>query len=140
MAKEAGGPGHAHSVSGDVADPGEVDHALEQLIDALGVPNAVVNNAGVAPIGPVDAITRDELLRTMAINVGGTINVVTSLRPHLRANGGGSIVNVASWLGLRSRQMFGLYSASKAALVSLTQTRRSNSRPIASPSTLSSPE
>ena len=109
-------------MGGDVADPGQVHLAIEQLIDVLGIPNAVVNNAGVAPTGPVDAITRDELLRTMDINVGGAINVVTSLRPHLRANGGGSVVNVASWLGLRSRQLFGLYSASKAALVSLTQT------------------
>jgi galactitol 2-dehydrogenase len=122
VATEAGGPGHAHAVNGDVADPSEVDQGLEHLIDVLGVPNAVVNNAGVAPIGPVDAITRDELLHTMAVNVGGAINVVTSLRPHLRANGGGSIVNVASWLGLRSRQMFGLYCASKAALVSMTRT------------------
>ncbi len=122
VATEAGGSGRAHAVAGDVADPSQVRQGIEQLIDVLGVPAAVVNNAGVAPIGPVDAITREELRRTMDINVGGAINVVTSLRPHLRANGGGSIVNVASWLGLRSRQMFGLYSASKAALVSLTQT------------------
>jgi NAD(P)-dependent dehydrogenase (short-subunit alcohol dehydrogenase family) len=122
VALEAGGSGRAHAVGGDVADPGQVHLAIEQLIDVLGTPNAVVNNAGVAPTGPVDAITRDELLRTMGINVGGAINVVTSLRPHLRENGGGSVVNVASWLGLRSRQLFGLYSASKAALVSLTQT------------------
>jgi NAD(P)-dependent dehydrogenase (short-subunit alcohol dehydrogenase family) len=122
VATEAGGSGGAHAVAGDVADPSQVRRGIAELIDVLGVPTAVVNNAGVAPIGPVDAITREELRRTMDINVGGAINVVTSLRPHLRANGGGSIVNVASWLGLRSRQMFGLYSASKAALVSLTQT------------------
>lgn len=121
-AESAGGSGRAHAVSADVADPGQVREAIEQLIQVLGVPAAVVNNAGLAPIGPVDAITSQELVRTMGVNVGGAINVVASLRPHLRANGGGRVVNVASWLALRSKAMFGLYSASKAALVSLTLT------------------
>jgi NAD(P)-dependent dehydrogenase (short-subunit alcohol dehydrogenase family) len=119
---EAGCPGSAHALRCDVADRVQVHEVIEQLIHVLGVPHAVVNNAGVAPTGPVDAITSDDLQRTMAVNVGGPINVVGSLRPHFRANGGGRIVNVASWLGMRSRAMFGLYSASKAALVSLTRT------------------
>jgi NAD(P)-dependent dehydrogenase (short-subunit alcohol dehydrogenase family) len=88
-AQEAGGPGRAHAVRVDVADPSQVQKGIETLIDAFGVPDAVVNNAGVAPVGPIDAITSDDLLRTMGINVGGAINVVTSVLPHLRANGGG---------------------------------------------------
>jgi 3-oxoacyl-[acyl-carrier protein] reductase len=121
-ADAVGGSGRALAVRCDIADSHQVHQALEQLVEALGVPSAVVNNAGLAPIGPVDAITSEELLRTMGVNVGGAINVVASLRPHLRANGGGRVVNVASWLALRSKAMFGLYSASKAALVSLTLT------------------
>jgi NAD(P)-dependent dehydrogenase (short-subunit alcohol dehydrogenase family) len=121
-AEQVGGAGRALAVACDVADSRQVTEGTSQLIDVLGIPNAVVNNAGLAPIGPVDAITSEELLRTMAVNVGGAVNVVASLRPHLRANGGGRVVNVASWLALRSKAMFGLYSASKAALVSLTQT------------------
>jgi NAD(P)-dependent dehydrogenase (short-subunit alcohol dehydrogenase family) len=121
-AEEAGGSGRAHAVRADIADATQVYEGIGQLIDVLGVPNAAVNNAGIVSLGAVNTITSDELHRSMAINVGGAINVVTSLLPHLRGNGGGRIVNVASWLGLRSRPMFGLYSASKAALVSLTQT------------------
>jgi NAD(P)-dependent dehydrogenase (short-subunit alcohol dehydrogenase family) len=121
-ADAVGGSGRALAVRCDIADSHQVHQALEQLVEAVGVPSAVVNNAGLAPIGPVDAITSEELLRTMGVNVGGAINVVASLRPHLRANGGGRVVNVASWLALRSKAMFGLYSASKAALVSLTLT------------------
>lgn len=121
-AEEVGGLGRAHAVGADIAEPSQVDQGIGELTEVLGVPNAVVNNAGVVSLGAVEAITSDDLQRSMAINVGGAINVVTSLLPHIRANGGGRIVNVASWLGLRSRPMFGLYSASKAALVSLTWT------------------
>jgi NAD(P)-dependent dehydrogenase (short-subunit alcohol dehydrogenase family) len=121
-AEQLGGASHAHAVRADIGDQSQVREAIEQLIEVLGVPMAAVNNAGVVSWGSVDTITDGELQRSMAINVGGAINVVTSLLPHLRANGGGRIVNVASWLGLRSRPMFGLYSASKAALVSLTRT------------------
>lgn len=121
-AEQMGGDSDAHAVKADISDLGQVREAIEQLIEVLGVPNAAVNNAGIVSWGSVDTITDSELQRSMAINVGGAINVVTSLLPHLRANGGGRVVNVSSWLGLRSRPMFGLYSASKAALVSLTRT------------------
>ncbi len=121
-AEQMGGDSDAHAVKADISDLGQVREAIGQLIEVLGVPNAAVNNAGIVSWGSVDTITDSELQRSMAINVGGAINVVTSLLPHLRANGGGRVVNVSSWLGLRSRPMFGLYSASKAALVSLTRT------------------
>ena len=121
-AEQLGGASHAHAVRADISDLSQVRAAVEQLVEVLDVPMAAVNNAGVVSWGSIDTITDAELQRSMAINVGGAINVVTSLLPHLRANGGGRIVNVASWLGLRSRPMFGLYSASKAALVSLTRT------------------
>lgn len=121
-AEQLGGASHAHAVRADISDLSQVRQAIEQLVEVLDVPMAAVNNAGVVSWGSLDTITDAELQRSMAINVGGAINVVTSLLPHLRANGGGRIVNVASWLGLRSRPMFGLYSASKAGLVSLTRT------------------
>lgn len=121
-AEEMGGRSHAHAVRVDISDPGDVGNGITQLIDVVGVPDAVVNNAGVVSWGALDTITKAELQHSMAVNVGGAINVVTSLLPHFRANGGGRVVNVSSWLGLRSRPMFGLYSASKAALVSLTRT------------------
>jgi NAD(P)-dependent dehydrogenase (short-subunit alcohol dehydrogenase family) len=121
-AEEMGGGSHAQAVRVDISDPSDVGDGIAQLIGALDVPNAVVNNAGVVSWGALDTITNADLQRSMAVNVGGAINVVTSLLPHFRANGGGRVVNVSSWLGLRSRPMFGLYSASKAALVSLTRT------------------
>jgi NAD(P)-dependent dehydrogenase (short-subunit alcohol dehydrogenase family) len=116
------GGARAHAVQGDVASSREVGAAVEELVEHLGAPHVVVNNAGVSPLGPVEAITQEALLAAMAINVGGTLNVVTAALPHLRANGGGRIVNVASWLGVRSRANFGLYCATKAALISLTRT------------------
>jgi NAD(P)-dependent dehydrogenase (short-subunit alcohol dehydrogenase family) len=121
-ADEMGGASHAHAVRVDISDLSDVREGIEQLIEALDMPNAVINNAGVVSWGALDAITDVELQRSMAVNVGGAINVVTTLLPHFRANGGGRVVNVSSWLGLRSRPMFGLYAASKAALVSVTRT------------------
>jgi 2-hydroxycyclohexanecarboxyl-CoA dehydrogenase len=112
----------AHAVQADVASPVEVGEAVEELVARLGRPDVVVNNAGISPLGPVEGITHAALLAAMGINVGGTLNVVTAALPHLRAQGGGRIVNVASWLGVRSRANFGLYCATKAALISLTRT------------------
>jgi len=82
----------ASEAAGAKAEPSA---SLEQLVEALGVPSAVVNNAGLAPIGPVDAITSEELLRTMGVNVGGAINVVASLRPHLRTGLGEAATKLA---------------------------------------------
>jgi 2-hydroxycyclohexanecarboxyl-CoA dehydrogenase len=111
-----------HAVVGDVSVPDQVGRAIEELVGRLGRPHVVVNNAGISPLGPVHEIGRDDLLEAMAINVGGALNTVSAALPHLREQGGGRIVNVASWLGVRSRPNFGLYCATKAALISLTRT------------------
>lgn len=112
----------AAAATADVSAPDQVEAAVGNLVARLGAPYVVVNNAGVSPLGPVDEITHEALLAAMAINVGGALNVTKAALPHLRAQGGGRIVNVASWLGVRSRAMFGVYCATKAALISLTRT------------------
>jgi 2-keto-3-deoxy-L-fuconate dehydrogenase len=122
VAAELGTPDLACAVRADVADPGQVRSAVAALAAALGPPAVLVNNAGVSPLGPIEAISRQQFLEVMSINVGGAINMVSAVLPHLRVQNAGRIVNVASWLGVRSRPMFGLYCATKAALISLTRT------------------
>jgi 3-oxoacyl-[acyl-carrier protein] reductase len=108
--------------SGDVADATQCRDAVDTLALRLGTADILVNNAGISPLGAVRDISTDGLLRAMTINVGGALNMTQSVAGGMAAAGGGRIVNVASWLGLRAKPNFGLYSATKAALISLTRT------------------
>jgi NAD(P)-dependent dehydrogenase (short-subunit alcohol dehydrogenase family) len=108
--------------SGDVAESSDCRNAVETLASVLGTPDVLVNNAGISPLGAVRDISTAGLARAMAINVGGALNMTQAVAGGMAAAGGGRIVNVASWLGTRSKPNFGLYSATKAALISLTRT------------------
>jgi NAD(P)-dependent dehydrogenase (short-subunit alcohol dehydrogenase family) len=110
------------AATADVSDPTQTREAITALVAQLGQVDLLVNNAGVSPLGPVEQIEQEQLLAAMAVNVGGALNAVQAALPQLRAQGGGRIVNVASWLGVRSRARFGVYCATKAALISLTRT------------------
>ena len=81
-----------------------------------------VNNAGTNPhFGPL--LTADEGLwdKIMETNVRGAFCLCRAVVPHMQAQGGGKILNVASIVGLRPSPAMGLYSISKAALIAMTQ-------------------
>jgi hypothetical protein len=111
----------ADAITADVADEASVA-ALYQRIDAgPGGPDILVNSAGVT--GPVaravdmDIAAWDE---TMAINVRGTLLCIKYAVPRMRARGGGSIINLSSLMGLRGTPMRSAYTASKYAVLGIT--------------------
>jgi len=116
----------ASAIAGEaiVADVGDETSvaALYARIDArTGGPDILVNNAGVT--GPVaraadmDIAAWDE---TMAINVRGTLLCIKYAVPRMRARGGGSIINMSSLMGLRGTPMRSAYTASKFAVLGIT--------------------
>lgn len=109
-------------IQADVSDRDQVARFFETGIDALGGLDALINNAGIAgPTAPVDEIDPDEFERVLAINVTGQFLCARLAVPHLKAAGGGSIVNLSSAAGKFAFPLRTPYSASKWAVVGFTK-------------------
>ncbi|KOG90519.1 short-chain dehydrogenase [Streptomyces varsoviensis] len=119
---EAAGGGAA-TVTADVTDAREVTHLVEETVARFGSLDAAVNNAGVfVPPAPVADIPEADFRRAMDANVTGVFLSLQHEIAHMRAHGGGAIVNVSSNLGAHQRVPgLGAYVASKAALSALTR-------------------
>jgi NAD(P)-dependent dehydrogenase (short-subunit alcohol dehydrogenase family) len=107
----------------DVAQPGAVEAALAALERAAGGVDVLVNNAGVRDAhADAFATTAADWDRVFAVNVRGPFLLSQAVGRGMASRGGGSIVNVASQLGLVGMAGRPAYTASKAALVNLTRT------------------
>jgi NAD(P)-dependent dehydrogenase (short-subunit alcohol dehydrogenase family) len=114
--------GRAHPVALDVTDPASVARAFDDAERALGPVTVVVNNAGVAVTKPLLDHTEEDWRRVMDVNLDGAWRVAqTAARRMVAHQQGGSIVNIASILGLRVTPQLPSYAASKAALIHLTR-------------------
>ena len=115
------GPG-ARGVACDVADPASVGRAAETSYEAFGNVHVVCNNAGVAGGGGIEDIPLDTWRWVLDVNLMGVLHGVRTFLPHIRAHGeGGHIVNTASMAGLNSGLGLSPYSASKFAVVSMSE-------------------
>jgi NAD(P)-dependent dehydrogenase (short-subunit alcohol dehydrogenase family) len=106
----------------DVADPVSVEYAAEASYEAFGNIHVVCNNAGVAGGSGIDTISLDTWRWVVDVNLMGVVHGVRTFLPHIRAHGeGGHIVNTASWAGLNSGLGFSPYSATKFAVVNMSE-------------------
>jgi NAD(P)-dependent dehydrogenase (short-subunit alcohol dehydrogenase family) len=106
----------------DVTDATSVSRAFDAAAQALGDITVVVNNAGIAITKPLLDHTEDDWQRVIDVNLNGAWRVAQTAARHMVAHAqGGSIVNVASVLGLRVASQVPSYAASKAALIQLTK-------------------
>lgn len=105
----------------DVSDADQIRAAGEAALDV----ELVFNNAGVALArGIADSTVLGQARREMEVNYFGPLQLLQRLAPALARNGGGAVVNIGSAAGLTNVPFFPTYSASKAALHSLTQAAR----------------
>jgi NAD(P)-dependent dehydrogenase (short-subunit alcohol dehydrogenase family) len=105
----------------DLADGAAVERAAGEAVRRLGRVDVLVNGAGVGFRADVLETTPDQWAQTFAVNVTAAYLLCRALLPHFLANGGGTIVNVASVGGLIGIPNRAAYCASKAALISLTR-------------------
>lgn len=97
----------------------------------FGPVSILVNNAGIAPDGnPLDSMPEAHFDRMVAIKLTGTYNGIRSFVPTMRAAGDGHIVNTASMAGLNIRANLGAYTASKFAIVGLSEVLRAELEPV----------
>ena len=98
---------------------------IRAVVDAASDVEIVFNNAGVSlGKGLTDPTVIDDARREMEVNYFGPLQLLQQLAPTLAANGGGAVVNIGSAAGLSNVPFLPTYSASKAALHSLTQAAR----------------
>lgn len=111
----------ALAITCDVTETAAVEAAITQAVAELGGLDIVVNNAGTAARGGIDA-TDDETWDAMLdVNLKGPVRVARAAIPHLRAAGGGAVVNVSSIAALFAAKQSVTYGTTKAALLGLTR-------------------
>ena len=109
-------------VACDVADPGSVDHAAKTAFEAFGNVHILCNNAGVISGGGIDGISLEEWRWVIDVKVMGVLHGIRTFLPHIRSYGeGGHIVNTASMAGMRNGLGLSPYSATKFAVVSMSE-------------------
>jgi galactitol 2-dehydrogenase len=115
--------GHgAVGVALDVTRQASIDAMVEGVVRTCGGIDILVNNAGVFEMAPILEITRDSYDKIFAVNVEGLLFTLQAVaRQMVRQGRGGKIVNFASQAGRRGEALVAVYCASKAAVISLTQ-------------------
>ena len=115
-----GRPEDVRAFALDVTDAASVADAIARIGAELGVPAIVVNNAGTVARAPSLELGEEDWNGVIDVNLSGVFRVAqASAREMVRAGTRGSIVNIASILGLRVRAQVAAYAASKAAVVQL---------------------
>jgi galactitol 2-dehydrogenase len=112
----------AFAVPLDVTDQASIDRAVDTVVKRTGGIDILVNNAAIFDMAPITEITRESYDRVFTINVKGTLFTLQAVaRSMIERGKGGKIINMASQAGRRGEPLVAVYCASKAAVISLTQ-------------------
>ena len=121
QAAEAIGNG-AIAVQLDVTDQASIERAVSRADAELGGIDILVNNAALFDMAPIVEITRESFDRLFSVNVAGCLFTLQAVARAMIARGrGGKIINMASQAGRRGEPLVAVYCATKAAVISLTQ-------------------
>ncbi|WP_281493283.1 L-iditol 2-dehydrogenase [Yoonia sp. F2084L] len=112
----------AVAVQMDVSDQASIDAGVAEAIATLGQIDILINNAAIFSAAPIVDITTADFQRVFDINVAGTLFTMQAVAKHMIERGiKGRIINMASQAGRRGESLVAVYCASKAAVISLTQ-------------------
>lgn len=112
----------AHAIALDVTKQDSIDAAFAEAIGRMGKLDILINNAALFSAAPIVDITRADHDKLFAVNVAGTLFCLQAAARHMIARGqGGTIINMASQAGRRGEGLVAVYCATKAAVISLTQ-------------------
>lgn len=113
-------PDDVLTVAGDVGDEAVVADAIARTVDRFGRLDAIVNNAGINANGPVETLDLDAVRKVLDVSLVSILATAKHGAAHLRAAGGGAIVNIASSRALMSEPDTEAYSAAKGGVVAVT--------------------
>lgn len=112
----------AYAVRLDVTDQASIDAAVKTVETRTGGLDILINNAALFDLAPIVEISRASYEKLFSVNVAGTLFMLQAAARSMIARGkGGRIINMASQAGRRGEPLVGVYCATKAAVISLTQ-------------------
>ena len=112
----------AFAIELDVRDQESINLAVEHAINKMGTIDILINNAALFTAAPIVDIDRDDYLNVFSVNVSGVLFTMQAVARHMiECGNGGKIINMASQAGRRGEPLVAVYCASKAAVISLTQ-------------------
>ena len=112
----------AAAVHLDVTDQASIDKAVRAVEDQAGGIDILINNAALFDLAPIVEIPRASYDKLFAVNVAGTLFTLQAVAKSMIGRGkGGKIINMASQAGRRGEALVAVYCATKAAVISLTQ-------------------
>ncbi|GGO25757.1 sorbitol dehydrogenase [Gemmobacter aquaticus] len=112
----------AVAVQMDVTDQASIEAGFADAVAKMGKLDILINNAALFTAQPIAEISRADYDRIFSVNVAGTLFCMQAAARHMIARGeGGKIINMASQAGRRGESLVAIYCASKAAVISLTQ-------------------
>ncbi|MBC7311123.1 MAG: L-iditol 2-dehydrogenase [Rhizobium sp.] len=112
----------AYPVRLDVTDQASIEAAIKAVEERTGGIDILVNNAALFDLAPIVEITRESYDRLFSINVAGSLFMLQAAARSMIARGkGGKIINMASQAGRRGEALVAIYCATKAAIISITQ-------------------
>lgn len=117
----------AVAVHMDVTQQDSIDAAVNETIDKLGHIDILINNAALFTAAPIIDINRDDYERVFSVNFAGSLFTLQAVARHMIERGqGGKIINMASQAGRRGEALVAVYCATKAAIISMTQSAGMN--------------
>ena len=119
-AAKAIGP-QAHAIALDVTRQESIDAGFAEAIAKMGQLDILINNAALFSAAPISEITRADYDKLFAVNVAGTMFCLQAAARHMIPRGRGTIINMASQAGRRGESLVAVSCATKAAVISLTQ-------------------
>ena len=108
----------------DVRNETSIKEAIQQILTEVGRIDILINNAGVGITGAVEELPAEQLHNVFTTNLYGAIAVIQQVLPSMRAQGSGRIINIASIAGYMGLPFRGAYSASKGALLLMSEALR----------------
>lgn len=112
----------AKAVKLDVTDVADIDRVVKQVDAEFGGIDILVNNAAIFDMGPINEISEESYQKVMDVNLKGPLFVMRAVsNVMIDRKKGGKIINMASQAGRRGEALVTLYCASKAAIISATQ-------------------
>ncbi|MER8499502.1 L-iditol 2-dehydrogenase [Mesorhizobium sp. M0204] len=114
--------GNTYAVKLDVTDVASIDAAVKAVETRTGGLDILINNAALFDLAPIVEITKTSYDKLFSVNVAGTLFTLQAAARSMIARGkGGKIINMASQAGRRGEALVAVYCATKAAVISLTQ-------------------
>lgn len=110
-----------HFLSVDLTDETSIQTAVQTIFEREGRIDVLINNAGYALAGPVELLTNEEMQDQMEVNFFAPIRVIQAVLPCMRNQRSGHIINISSINAINTASFGSMYSASKAALESLSE-------------------